>query len=141
MRPFVKQWKDKMDNTQILDRNIERVGWGLLAILWGATILFDFAPFSVGLIGTGLIQLGANAVRRLNQLPASSDNAVLGILILAWGGLELARPWLRELFTSADLDWVIFAILLIGWGLILLTRALLAARGKQFGAHISASEE
>ncbi|HSB02596.1 MAG TPA: hypothetical protein VLE49_18240 [Anaerolineales bacterium] len=117
-----------MDNSQILDHNVERIGWGLLAILWGATILFDFVPFSVGLIGTGLILLGAHAVRQLNQLPASSDNTVLGILILAWGGLELARPWLRQLFPSADLDWVIFAVLLIGWGLILLTRALLASR-------------
>ena len=117
-----------MENSQILDHNVERIGWGLLAILWGATILFDFVPFSVGLIGTGLILLGAHAVRRLNQLPASGDNTVLGILILAWGGLELARPWLRQLFPSADFDWVIFAVLLIGWGLILLTRALLASR-------------
>ena len=75
-----------MDNKEILDKNIERVGWGLLAILWGATILFDFIPFSVGLIGTGLIMLGANAVRRLNQLP--TNNSVWGILILAWGGLD-----------------------------------------------------
>lgn len=119
-----------MDNKEILDKNIERVGWGLLAILWGATILFDFVPFSVGLIGTGLIMLGANAVRRLNQLP--TNNSVWGILILAWGGLEFARPWLGRLFPSADLDWVIFAILLIGWGVILLARALMAARDKPF---------
>jgi hypothetical protein len=39
--------------------------------------------------------------------------------MLAWGGLELARPWLRQLFPSADLAWVIFAVLLIGWGVIL----------------------
>ncbi len=130
-----------MDNTQILDRNVERVGWGLLAILWGATILFDFLPFSIGLIGTGLIMLGANAFRRLNKLPASSDNAVLGVLILAWGGLEFARPWLGRLFPSADLDWVIFAILLIGWGLILLTRALLASRARQFGTLVGTHEE
>ena len=130
-----------MDNTQILDRNVERVGWGLLAILWGMTILFDFLPFSVGLIGTGLIMLGANTARRLNQLSASSDNAVLGILILAWGGLEFARPWLSQLFPAADLDWVIFAILLIGWGVILLVRAFLAAHGKPFGTLASAREE
>ena len=52
-----------MDNRQILNRNLKRAGWGLLAILWGATILFDFLPFGVGLIGTGLILLGANVVR------------------------------------------------------------------------------
>ncbi len=130
-----------MDNTQMLNRNIERTGWGLLAILWGATILFDFVPFSVGLIGTGLILLGANVILRLNQLPAKSDNAVLGILILAWGGLEAGRPWLRQMFPSADLDWVIFAILLIGWGLILLVRALLAGHNKQLGTFAGAHEE
>ena len=130
-----------MDTTEILNRNIERVRWGLLAIVWGTTILFDFLPFSVGLIGTGLIMLGANTTRRLNQLPASSDNAILGILILAWGGLEFTRPWLSQLFPSADLDWVIFAILLISWGAILLVRALLAARDKSFGTFVNTHEE
>src|SRR5512143_429671 len=130
-----------MDNTEILKDNVDRVGWGLLAILWGATILFDFVPFSVGLIGTGLILLGANIILRLNRLPARSDNAIPGILLLTWGGLELARPWLRQLFPSADLDWVIFAILLIGWGLILLARALLSSRHRQFGTIAGAPEE
>ena len=130
-----------MDTTEISNRNIERVGWGLLAILWGTTILFDFLPFSVGLIGTGLIMLGANTARRLNQLPASSDNAVLGILILAWGGLEFTRPWLGQVFPAADLDWVIFAILLISWGAVLLVRALLAVRAKSFGILVNIPEE
>ncbi len=130
-----------MDSRETLNQNIERAGWGLLAILWGAVILFDFVPFAAGLIGTGLILLGAHLVLRLNQFPASSDNAVLGILILAWGGLEFTRPWLRQLFPSADLDWVIFAILLIGWGLILLTRAFLAPGDKQFDALASAHKE
>ncbi len=130
-----------MNNTEILKDNVNRIGWGLLAILWGATILFDFVPFSVGLIGTGLILLGANVILRLNQLPAKSDNAVLGILILTWGGLEAGRPWLRQMFPSADLDWVIFAILLIGWGLILLVRALLAGHNKQLETFAGAHEE
>ncbi len=130
-----------MDNTKTLNENIERVGWGMLAILWGMTILFDFLPFSIGLVGTGLIMLGANTARRLNRLSASRDNAILGILILAWGGLEIARPWLGRLFPSADLDWVIFAILLIGWGLILLTRALLTSHNKSFGTLVSARKE
>jgi hypothetical protein len=130
-----------MNHPEVFKQNVDRVGWGLLAILWGATILFDFVPFSVGLIGTGLILLGANIFRWLNQLPTKSDNAVLGILILIWGGLELGRPWLRQLFPSADLDWVIFAILLIGWGLILLARALLSSNNQQFGERAGAHEK
>jgi hypothetical protein len=130
-----------MNHPETFTQNVDRVGWGLLAILWGATILFDFVPFSMGLMGTGLILLGAHAALRLNQLPVQSDNLVLGILILAWGGLERARPGLRQLFPSADLDWVIFAILLIGWGLILLTRALLGSRNRRLDPLAGASEE
>jgi hypothetical protein len=130
-----------MDNRNNLKRNLKRVAWGLLAILWGATILFDFIPFGAGLIGTGLILLGVNVVRSINHLHTKSDNTVLGILAIAWGGLELARPLLREWFPTADLDWVIFAILLIGLGMILLTRALLLSRNTQFGTFVDARKE
>ncbi|HEX6036222.1 MAG TPA: hypothetical protein VFY83_17415, partial [Anaerolineales bacterium] len=116
-----------MNNSKTLKRNLKRAGWGSLAIVWGGTILFDFIPFGAGLIGTGLILLGVNIVRAINHLQTKNDNTILGILALAWGGLELARPLLRQLFPPADLDWVIFAILLIGWGVILLTRVVLVS--------------
>jgi hypothetical protein len=122
-----------MNNTKNLKHNIKRFGWGSLAIVWGATILFDFIPFGAGLVGTGLVLLGVNIVRSISQLPTKDDNTVLGILALAWGGLELARPLLRQLFPSTDLDWAIFAMLLIVWGVILLTRALLLSRNMRFG--------
>lgn len=106
-----------MDNRKILNRNFERVGWGLLAILWGVTILFDFIPFEAGLIGTGLIILGVAWAE--DHLSMKNDLTVIGTLMLAWGALEVARPLLRQLLPSAELDWVIFAVLLIGWGVIL----------------------
>ena len=130
-----------MDNMKNLKRNIKRVGWGLLAILWGGTILFDFIPFGAGLIGTGSILLGVNIVRSINHLHTKNDNTVLGILVLAWGGLELVRPLLRRLFPSSDLDWVIFAILLIGLGIALLTRAVLLPGNWQFGPFANTRKE
>lgn len=130
-----------MDNMQNLSRNVERVGWGLLAILWGATILFDFLHFGAGLIGTGLILLGVNIIRSINHLAMRNDNMVLGSLILVWGGLELARPLLGQLFPSADLDWVIFAILLIGLGLVLLTRSVLFSRNTPASTVINTRKE
>ncbi len=130
-----------MNNPQISNQKYAGVAWGLLAVLWGATILFDFIPFGVGLIGTGMIFLGANAARFINRLPLRSDNTVLGILILAWGGLEFARPLLRQLFPSADLDWVIFAMLLVGFGMILLIQALVRAWKPDFGTFVSARKE
>jgi hypothetical protein len=142
MSPSIRRkWKVKMDNTQFFNRKLQRVGWGLLAILWGGTILFDFVPFGVGLIGTGLILFGVNIVRSINHVSTENDNAIFGSLALAWGGLELARPWLHRLFPSADLDWAIFAMLLIGLGLILLARAFLHSnlslrhmRSKDYGS-------
>jgi hypothetical protein len=118
----------KMENIQIMNRKYETVVWGLLAILWGITILFDFIPFGVGVLGTGMVMLGVNVVRSLNDLPTKNDNTVFGILMLAWGGLELGRPILRSLFGYADLDWVIFAILLIGLGLILSLHGFLCSQ-------------
>jgi len=118
-----------MDNTHESDLQfINALGWGLLLMLWGFTILFDFVPFGVGLLGTGLILFGANGLRLLKGLPARDGNTILGILALSWGGLELARPILGGLFGYADLDWAIFAILLVELGLILLTRGLLRIR-------------
>lgn len=108
-----------------LKRNIKRGAWGLLAILWGVTILFDFMPFGAGLIGTGLILIGVNIARSINHLHTKNNNTIIGTLTLAWGGLEFARPLLGRLFPAADLDWVIFAILLMGVGLVLLVRAFL----------------
>lgn len=130
-----------MENPQISNRKLERVAWGLLAILWGATILLDFLPFGIGLIGTGLILLGVNFIQSVNHLPMKNDNTVIGILILAWGGLELGRPVLHQLLPSADLDWVIFAILLIGLGLVLLTRAVLLPNNRQPGALSGSHQE
>ncbi|MEW6406174.1 MAG: hypothetical protein AB1649_30685 [Chloroflexota bacterium] len=114
-----------MEQTNAFNRTIETVGWGTLLVLWGLTILFDFIPFGIGVAGTGLVLLGANAVRVINHIPTRNENSLPGILMLAWGGLELARPLLHAIFESADLDWVIFAILLILLGLIVLLRGVL----------------
>jgi hypothetical protein len=122
-----------MDNTQTLNRKYKTIAWGLLSILWGITILFDFVPFGVGLTGTGLIFLGVNLVRSFNGLPTKGDNTVIGILALVWGGLDLALPLLRLRFKVSDWDWAIFAILLVVLGVILLARALLQVRKTGLG--------
>jgi hypothetical protein len=104
------------------------VGLGLLCILWGVTLLFKSIPFGIGLLGTGLILFSANLMRARRGKPADVGNTVLGILTVCWGLLELARPTLQGLFVSADLDWAIFAILLVILGIVLIVRALLRMR-------------
>jgi hypothetical protein len=130
-----------MDEMKAVNKKYEMVAWGMLAILWGITILFNFIPFGVGLLGTGLILLGVNLVRSVYNLPTRTDNTVFGILMLAWGGLELARPFLRMLFKSADLDLVIFAILLVGLGLILFVRGFSLSRNKPRDTLVNARKE
>jgi hypothetical protein len=114
-----------MAKTHKFNRKINALGWGLLLILWGITILFDGVPFGVGLLGTGLIFLGANGIRTLNDIPTKDNNTLLGVLALAWGGLELSRPILEGLNLFADWDWAIFASLMVVLGLLLLSRELL----------------
>jgi len=111
-----------MDNTRTLNRNFETIAWGLLLILWGITVLFDFVPGGVGIVGSGLILLGLNAARSLNGIPARGGTTLLGSLTLVWGVLELARPILHPPFELSD--GAIFAILLIVLGGILLAREL-----------------
>src|SRR5512138_221882 len=81
-----------MDNVKISNRSFERVGWGLLAILWGVVILVDFVPFEVGLIGTGLIMLSVAWAN--NHLSLKNDGTVIGVLMLAWARIHtpLAPP-------------------------------------------------
>lgn len=122
-----------MGKTQITNRKFGTIAWGLLAILWGVTILFDFIPFGVGLVGTGLILLGVNVVRSINGLPSKDDNTLIGILALMWGVLELARPSLRLIFEFSDWDWAIFAILLVVLGVILLVRGFLLPHKTSYG--------
>ena len=122
-----------MNNSNTSKRKYEKAAWGLLAVLWGATILFDFIPFGAGLVGTGLIFLGANIVRSINHLPQKGDNTVIGSLITTWGMLEFARPLLHQRFPLADLDWVIFALLLIDFGILLLIQFLFRNRNSNLG--------
>lgn len=115
-----------MDNTKSLNSILETIAWGLLLILWGFTILFNFVPAGVGLAGTGLILLGLNGVRSLNGIPTRGETTILGIFALVWGGLELGGL-IQDLPFEIS-DWAIFAILLIVLGTILIARSLVRIR-------------
>jgi hypothetical protein len=120
--PRLQSQEAKMTDTEAFEDRLETLAWGLLALLWGFTILLNSVPFGTGLMGTGLILLGVNVVRARRGLERGRVNTFLGIMGLCWGALELARPVLHQIFRGADLDWVIFAILLVIWGGILLSR-------------------
>jgi hypothetical protein len=103
-----------MQDNMRTNRNIETLAWGALFVWWGITLLIKF-PAGVGLLGVGLILLGANVVRYVRGIRINGFSTSIGILALVWGGLELAGAFLRLPF-----ELPVFAILLIVLGLMVL---------------------
>ncbi len=101
-----------MDNNTRIIRNIETLAWGALFVWWGLTLLINF-PAGVGLIGVGLILIGANAARYFQGIRINGFSACIGVLALVWGGLELAG-------TVLPYQLPVFAILLIALGAMVL---------------------
>jgi hypothetical protein len=101
-----------MNDSISKNRRIDALAWGALFIWWGITLLIKF-PAGVGLIGVGLILLGASAARYFQGMHVSGFTTAIGVLALVWGGLELAG-------TVLSLDVPVFAILLIVLGLMVL---------------------
>lgn len=83
-------------NKALLDKRLEDIGWGLLLLLTGGTLLIPGweAPGNTWLIGVGIILLALNLVRRFNGIEMRWFSMALGILALAGGlasflGVEL----------------------------------------------------
>ena len=75
-----------------LDHRINDVGWGLFLILIGALWLLphDVVPDGAWLVGTGVLMLGLNAVRRAKGIPVHGIGVLLGILALLAGAASIA---------------------------------------------------
>jgi hypothetical protein len=112
-----------MNHTKALDYKLETIAWGLLFILWGVTVLFDFLHYSIGLVGTGVILIGLNVARSLNGIRTKGNTTVFGILALVWGLLELLG-----LVLNLPFELPVFPILLVVLGVILLAVAFLRYR-------------
>jgi hypothetical protein len=108
-----------MENTRKSNFDFEAIAWSAFFILWGTTEMFKSLPDGTGAIGIGLILIGLNVARSWTGHPTSGFTLTLGILALLMGALQLARPLLHLSF-----EFPIFAILLLGLGLILLGSAL-----------------
>ena len=97
-----------------LDRKLETITWSLLFIVWGLTLLFDAIPSGVGILGTGLILLGLNGARLLCNIPPKGRTTLLGILVLVWGGLEMARPVIQLPFELTGGKIVAIMVIMLG---------------------------
>jgi hypothetical protein len=118
---------NRKDTTRTSNCMLETLAWGMFLVWWGMTDsdfgLFPFLPHGTGWVGIGLILLGLNVARSLNDIPTSGVTITLGIFALIIGGLQLAVSIL-----GLPLHLPVFAILLIVLGGIVLTRALLRER-------------
>jgi hypothetical protein len=96
-----------------LDHQIARVAWALLFIMLGCIGLLQSVPQGTWLIGTGLILMGAQAVRFMNHIRVRTFSFVLGIAAFAFG---LAA------FVGTDLPVLPIVLVLIGVSILLPAR-------------------
>lgn len=83
------------DTKARLNRRIEGTGWALLLIVIGCLVWWESAPEGTWLVGTGLILLGVNAARYVNDIPTNAFTVGLGALAILLGlgkFLGLALP-------------------------------------------------
>lgn len=97
-----------------LNQRLESVGWALFLIMIGGLGLVpeEQVPEGTWLIGIGLIMLGLNVARRLNDIEPSGFTIVLGVIALLAGTGD---------FLGVDLP--VFPILLILLGAQIIYKA------------------
>lgn len=117
-----------MNETSFRKRDLEASAWGALFVWWGITGLLPWLPAGSGALGSGLILLGLNAARHFLGIPTSFSSITMGVLAVAWGGLELAGVILALPF-----DIPIFPILLVVLGGVILAREIFASRNPAIG--------
>ena len=72
-----------------LNKNLERMAWGLFLIMLGGFMFIRQVPDGLWSIGVGAIMLGLNAARYLNQIRMNGFTTMLGILAMAGGVVQL----------------------------------------------------
>jgi len=117
--------ENNLENKLSRERDFDAIAWGALFVWWGITELVNFLPGGTGALGVGLILLGVNLARRQSGLPTSAFSNIVGILMLAWGGLELTGAVFHLPFQLP-----VFAILLILFGALLLVPEILRSKGQ-----------
>jgi hypothetical protein len=97
---------------EALNRRLETIGWGLFLIIIGALWLLPdgTVPDGAWLIAAGVIMLGVNLVRYLNQIKMSGASLFLGLLMAIFGVGE---------FLGMDLPVLAVLLIVFGVGMIL----------------------
>lgn len=102
-----------------LNKRLEDSGWGFFLLMIGTLLLLpsELVPPGAWLIGAGLIMLGLNGIRYLNDISVSNFTVALGCVSVFVG-----------LATFFGLRPPLFAIFLTLIGLSIIVRSLLPIR-------------
>jgi hypothetical protein len=105
-----------------LDRRLDDLGWGMFLVMTGTLWLMPAGsvPEGTWLVGTGVLLLGLNAIRRANDIPIHALTAILGVLALLAG-----------LGTLVGVTLPLFAICLILVGGAIILRPFLSAHSSE----------
>ena len=70
-----------------LNKRLEESGWGFFLLMTGTFMLLprEFVPEGTWLIGAGMILLGLNGIRYLNDIKVSRFTITLGIAAVGFG--------------------------------------------------------
>lgn len=100
---------------EALDRRLDEIAWGAFLAVMGGLLLVpsETLPRGVWIIAVGLILIGVNVARHLNEIKINGFTTVLGLFALAAGVTALV-----------GVDLPLFAILLIVLGGGILFRPL-----------------
>ena len=95
-----------------------------LFFLWAGVAFLANVGLGAGLLGLGVITLGAQAVRKYLELPVKWFWLAVGVLFFAWGWVE----WLGIGLRSAPIPGGAAPIAVLVVGIALVTYALLRRR-------------
>ena len=107
----------KLMNRNVLHKKLNAAGWGLFFI-WIGVALFAHVGWGVGLLGVGIIMLGAQMTRKYFGLKLEGFGVVVGFFFFLGG------VW--ELF---DVQFGLLPILCIAVGIALLVSTLAGKLG------------
>ena len=100
---------------QALDRRLQSTGWSLFLIWSGFLWLLPTSslPDGLWLLGTGMILMGINVARVMNDIEVNGFTVIVGLLVLSAG-----------LSNLMGVGFIFFPALLIVAGVIVLMQAL-----------------
>jgi len=95
-----------------IDKRVEVGAWGVLFV-WIGVVLFAHLSWNIGLIGVGVVILGAQLVRRISGIKVEGFWVVVASLFVVggvWGLLQVQVGLVPILCIAAGLALVVWAV-------------------------------